>query len=266
MGSGSILNVGERKGEMEASKNTGRDIKKQRIEFVDLAKGFCISSIVLLHVLGDSAEKTSEMLYQFTMPLFFILSGLFFKSYSGLKEFLKRKLNKLIVPFLFAYVFVCMPSILLFDRNLSINSFYDIQSLKPCLGINGAAWFLLCLFIQNVMFYLVYKYSRQNNIVIACTSVAVGLCGYMLSVAHVHLPVWTDSAMTALPFFTVGYFIRNNSAMLTEKNGLKCLPHVIVAAVALALTCVYNQLTDAHVLSYGDNTYTVNPVCLYWGG
>ena len=59
--------------------NTNKASTK-RIEFVDLTKGFCICLVVLLHVFGESAGNTFNTLNLFMMPLYFILSGLFFLS------------------------------------------------------------------------------------------------------------------------------------------------------------------------------------------
>lgn len=44
------------------------------------------------------------MLSSFTMPLYFFVSGLFFKSYEGFGGFLARKVDKLLVPFLIFYL------------------------------------------------------------------------------------------------------------------------------------------------------------------
>ena len=59
--------------------NTNKASTK-RIEFVDLTKGFCICLVVILHVFGESAGNTFNTLNLFMMPLYFILSGLFFGS------------------------------------------------------------------------------------------------------------------------------------------------------------------------------------------
>ena len=85
----------------------------KRIEFVDLTKGFCICLVVLLHVFGESGGTAFNTLNLFMMPLYFILSGLVFKQYSGFQEFFKKKTNKLLIPFLFTYFIICIPSIIL---------------------------------------------------------------------------------------------------------------------------------------------------------
>lgn len=61
---------------------------QQRIEFIDLAKGICISLVVYQHVyMGDPNPKLMEFQDYFRMPLYFILSGLFFKTYEGFTSF-----------------------------------------------------------------------------------------------------------------------------------------------------------------------------------
>ena len=52
----------------------------QRIIFIDLAKGICITLVVLYHVFGDLSGDVINMMTLFRMPLYFVLSGLFFKS------------------------------------------------------------------------------------------------------------------------------------------------------------------------------------------
>lgn len=81
------------------------DNQHRRIDFVDLTKGVCIILVVMAHIGGafDQLDKHS-MLSCFRMPLYFFISGIFFKPYEGLYGFIIRKTNKLIIPFIFFYV------------------------------------------------------------------------------------------------------------------------------------------------------------------
>ena len=81
------------------------DNQNQRMDFVDLTKGVCIILVVMAHIGGafDQLDKHS-MLSCFRMPLYFFISGIFFKPYEGLSGFTVRKINKLISPFIFFYV------------------------------------------------------------------------------------------------------------------------------------------------------------------
>ena len=75
----------------------------KRIEFIDLAKGLCISLVLLYHI-HDFETNVERALLFFRMPLYYFLSGIFFKDYSGFIDFSIRKINKLIVPYLFFFL------------------------------------------------------------------------------------------------------------------------------------------------------------------
>mgnify|MGYP000117442337 FL=1 len=81
------------------------DNKSKRVDFVDLTKGVCIILVVMAHI-GGAFTKFDEdsMVSCFRMPLYFFISGIFFKSYEGFLGFFLRKINKLLIPFTFFYV------------------------------------------------------------------------------------------------------------------------------------------------------------------
>lgn len=62
------------------------ETEKKRIQFIDLAKGVCITLVVLHH-----CHIETPYLVFVRMPLYFILSGLFFKAYGGFVDFTKGK-------------------------------------------------------------------------------------------------------------------------------------------------------------------------------
>lgn len=70
-------------------------VNKKRLEFIDLAKGICIILVVCFH----GGAITWPPLLMLRMPLYFILSGLFYKDYGGLINLSIRKFDKLIIPF-----------------------------------------------------------------------------------------------------------------------------------------------------------------------
>lgn len=80
-------------------------ITKKRIDFIDLAKGICIIMVVVGHCGATINIPGWEIV---RMPLYFILSGLFFKDYGGWVKFLIQKTNKILIPFLF---FIYLPTL-----------------------------------------------------------------------------------------------------------------------------------------------------------
>ena len=83
------------------------EIKKQRIEYIDFMKGLCILLIVGRHVLPELYGDFDSMLTSFRVPMYYFLSGLFFKTYSGFPDFARRKVNNILVPFVFFYLLAC---------------------------------------------------------------------------------------------------------------------------------------------------------------
>ena len=182
----------------------------------------------------------ADSLKIFRMPLYFMLSGLFFKSYENFKSFLVRKVNKLLIPFLFFYITssILFP-IALQSVGLKVkNSVTGISSLwafiTPEHFTNMPIWFLLCLFIVNVIFYGFYLLSKRlsekySTIILIALTVTSGVLGYTLSWGG-NLPMFIDSSLSAMPFFLVGYLMKQKTSFLE----MKISPLVMVVIVVLS--------------------------------
>jgi len=125
-------------------------VSSQRIEYIDLAKGFCIIFVVMLHISNyyDIDFWLTHKITAFRIPLYYFLSGVFFKSYNGFLNFLKKKTNKLLIPFLFFYLTTsCLLKYLIGGGSFIdlLASIYYEESFS-----NSAIWFLLSLFIVNI--------------------------------------------------------------------------------------------------------------------
>lgn len=243
---------------------------KQRIDYIDLAKGICILMVVLLHVLGDLSGTLVEVMDLFRMPLYFVLSGLFFKTYGGFYFFIKKKVNKLIIPFLFVFLFIILPFSLLLDKmngvEITIESLLWKEKGRLNLGINGASWFLLCLFVVNLYFYVIFLLTKQNVKVITIVVIICGFLGYFLNINDLFLPLWFDSALTALPFFLFGYYLRNYSSLIYEKRAKVEFLYFLFSFIVLIGIHLYNRLDASGIIIYGDNIFDISITSLYIGG
>lgn len=65
---------------------------RKRIEYVDVAKGIAILCVVAGHTFAayDPGSLQNKFIYSFHMPLFFILSGFFYKPQEFKKSFLEK--------------------------------------------------------------------------------------------------------------------------------------------------------------------------------
>ena len=186
--------------------------EKPRYEYVDLMKGICIMLVIIHHLVGKS-PISPLYLTMFRMPLYFLLSGLFFSTYGSFREFLIKKFNTLLVPFIFTWLVVRVHTGLHFG---------DWQ--MDVINYNVSIWFLMVLFQVGLVVYLITLLPREwMRLGIA---LALSLVGYVLwhrftlppwwntvpglsAMNHVlqqriTLPFWWDAVLSSTIFYYLG--------------------------------------------------------------
>ena len=71
--------------------------ENKRVQYIDIARGIAIILMVVGHVLDRGWKR--NVIFSFHMPLFIIISGMFYKEKS-LRETVKNIIFKLILPYL----------------------------------------------------------------------------------------------------------------------------------------------------------------------
>lgn len=211
-------------------------MSQKRIEFIDLAKGICIILVVIGHC---GAPLNIPGLEIVRMPLYFILSGLFFKDYGGGYNFFIRKTNKILIPFIFFYLIGCIayyiikfaaPNMLITDARGIFDIFNNRQFF------NGPIWFLLCLFWCNIIFCQITIHIREEWLRIM-TVIAMGALGLFLGKRGLFIPMFIDVALTALPFFAFGYYLKKSDILYPNKyDKYNILFAFVFWSIAFALT------------------------------
>ena len=228
---------------------------RKRIEYLDLAKGLCIILVVFYHAKGILAREYSfdPFLASFRMPLYFLLSGLFFRDYGGFKRFLTKKTNRLLVPFLAFYLMtaVLLPNIMHYLWGIKFETVTGLPSLWafiwPGQYPNIPIWFLWCLFLMNVMFWLIHRVargktnSRQKShslsiLIVIC--LVCGFAGWMLQEKLAFDVGNLFKAMASMPFFCVGYLFASHNGLtaLNNINKAKAFP-IFCLLLAICFTC-----------------------------
>lgn len=234
----------------------------RRIDWIDLAKGFCILLVMWWHIKELYSNRgftdRNYILYMgtyFRMPLYFFLSGLFFKTYSGYFEFLRRKTNKLLVPYLF-FGLLGIAYCLIWPEKLP--ALRTWESLYPFVPV----WFLWCLFVMNSLFYFMQEMCKGQKLLLYASVCALGVIGYYSGENYVTI-LHLRSALTAMPFFVAGYAVRNHTRFLYHRVKAWELLLVALAAVALYCLVVYEGKMG---IFYVHNDYHVPIWALYLGG
>lgn len=220
--------------------------QKPRLEWIDLAKGLCMMLVVWSHVylLFQNEHLIgwniyNQMGFYFRMPLYFLLSGLFFKTYASPLVFLKKKINNLLVPYLVFWLLL------------------TITPLKF-----STIWFLGCLFWLSLIFYALQWAARGEKWVVYVACVILGLVGYYYQIG----PQWTHwgTAFAALPFFCIGYHLRNSTTFLESKSNV--VRDIVVAILLFVILYLVVKRNGKGTISYILNIYNVQFLAMYVGG
>jgi fucose 4-O-acetylase-like acetyltransferase len=146
---------------------------QNRIAYVDVAKALTISLIVYLHTIDkfslSSIFPTIFLDYTFywMMPLFAILSGLFFSIDKNWETFLRKKCRQLVLP-LFSWSFLALLlEWLLYDVYMSISRCQFphlgsyVEFMWGMLSDRGW-WFLRSLFFCFLYAYVSLRLFRER--------------------------------------------------------------------------------------------------------
>lgn len=156
-----------------------------------------------------------KMVCGFHIPLFFMLSGMCFNpdKYSTLGELIKRRVKTLLVPYVvFSVVtwMVYVAGVLVLHNDTIENCWYYLLQTVLAQGSDGylkhnvALWFVPCLFVVNVLYYLVSRLADIYNIFICLLCATAGVMMSSRYYDFTFLPWSIDSALVAMPFFAFG--------------------------------------------------------------
>ncbi|OAD45807.1 acyltransferase family protein [Polaribacter atrinae] len=185
---------------------------RKRIDWIDQAKGFGI----ILVVYGHNFPVIENYIYSFHMPLFFIIAGIFHPKKSNF-DVVKRRVRQILVPY-FLWSFILFLFWFVIGRKFGESASLELSSLKNFLGIFYAQgdkeymnwgipmWFLPCLFLTFLLFWLIRKIVKNTAIrlILIITCVILGfLIPKLTDVSF----FWSlDVAFVSLLFYAFGYY------------------------------------------------------------
>ena len=238
----------------------------KRIEYLDIAKGIGILLVVLGH---NDFEVISlfvqRLIYSFHMPLFFFLSGYFLNTAVPFFDFVKKRFNTLLKPFLFTIFLIYFTSIS-FEK-MGFNTAIT-RTVKSLYGSGYyldwvQLWFLPHLFAVSIYAFLfITLVSRLRNrwitwgILLGTLAVAIPFLNtfypFPLSLPGKQYELWglpfsLDLVLTTGFFFILGHEIRQVTSEKTFDNGL------ILAAtggIVLLLNILFPYEIDFNIRLY----------------
>ena len=233
---------------------------KKRIAFIDLAKGFCITLVVFYHSKGvlDCHYLTDSFFMSFRLPLYFFLSGLFFKDYGNFRTFLIKKANRLLIPFLFFYLCfsVLIPNAMHYFLGMNFETVIGWPTLWafiwPGQYPNIPIWFLWCLFLMNILFWIVRYILKDSLIVLTIICIMLGIIGYWLIDIHDTDYGNIFKALQSIPFFYFGYLFTHYQGLstlqsLSKKKIIICMLIFLIPTFILSVFIPYPTIYTFYI-------------------
>lgn len=189
--------------------------KKNRIEWIDMAKGYGIILVLLGHL--HIGRAGILWIYTFHLPLFFLLSGYTFRADLDFLPFFRKKSRSLLLPYfglgipVLAYMLFCDPiggaskekAIWLIRKFLVQNRF-------------GTLWYLACLFCLEILFYTAVRVLKTDRKLLLLSIMLPILAIVYYLLGGKSLPWNVDGCFMAFPFFFGGYYYRNHGEKINQ--------------------------------------------------
>lgn len=181
---------------------------------LDIAKGIGIFLVVLGHF-AIFASPLYHYIYLFHMPLFFFISGMFYKTIS-LKEIFIKKTKRLLIPYLFYWFF---GHIVQYSGNIILFHDLTLKDMNFNLFVGGVLWFLISLWSIHLICAIA---NLIDNIHAYILYAIISVIGIVLGYNNIRLPFYLSQTMLMLPFFLLGR-VFNKTICFKGKTLYECL-------------------------------------------
>ncbi len=222
------------------------DRQTGRMGYVDLLRAYGIVLMIMGHIgFGGVFDK---YIHAFHMPLFFVISGFFYKPCS-LPVIMKKRFRTLLVPYIVFGIFYTALWFLKIgrvDRRLLYIFLWE-NTADGGPAIAGALWFLTALFFCEVLYHLIQKIDRElirTMLIVLVSAAGMAWAGYL----QFRLPYGLEAAMVGVGLFHGGRLLREKFSILTK---LPFFVSILVFAVFSVLS-MKNGYINLRVGAYGN--------------
>jgi len=218
----------------------------KRVDYIDIFRAVGILCMIEGHIgfWGDF----SFFMHAFHMPMFFFITGFFWKDTEFI-PFLKKKIKTLIVPyFLWSMIhFVIWLFIRSADDITPIEGlyhmFFENTTNVPLVG----TWFLTALFLAEIIYFLLRKISKDDVILSAMVVIVVLIGHIAVLLLPFRLPWALDAALVGCGFIHMAVILK---AKLSDKvfdlGFIKSLLLLVVTTVLIFLNSEVNMRTGTY--------------------
>lgn len=228
---------------------------ENRLTYLDVAKGICISMVVWghAHCIGGN------YFISFAVPLFILISGFLYNKDKPLKEYVKGKVVRLYLPFVLCNLI--WPTFVLYSKasagypinNNLLYIFQIILTLKKDGVFFGATWFLSSLFFACISYKIIdislQKFKYKNYYILAVYS----LLAYVACQLMPFLSTDIRRTLVLSLFFAIGAFIKSNLRYISKMD----------SKYTIITTCLIFIAFEVYLTKAGLVGYSYMPNSLY---
>tara|TARA_R110002049_G_scaffold285380_2_gene466220 strand:+ start:249 stop:1391 length:1143 start_codon:yes stop_codon:yes gene_type:complete len=232
---------------------------KTRIEWVDTAKALGMFLVFYGHFVknlysdsNDIAFLQHKYIYAFHMPLFFLISGFYFKPVVSFSLKFKQLFLRRLLP-VFAFAALSLPLWFLYNY-IIYDSLRLSTIIKQILSygrgnpqLNIITWFLVCLFVAEIIIAAITTVFKKPA-VLFCFGVVFLISGVIISnrieqfsaLTGISKNVWfIHTAIVAVGFYLLGFVIYPYINKLVKSGKWIFIPLMLIGFVGLFFT--YNR-------------------------
>ena len=229
-----------------------------RSAIIDNARIVCLFLILFCHI-PVATGAFHNWAYSFHVPIFFLISGIFYKK-DSLRNTIIKSAKGLLLPYVIFNLLLIGIGIsigFLYSRKISASSLYSLLGIlggssddaAPYTMPGGPSWFLIALFVARLLIrpMLTGKYYLR----IIYGGILIGI--YFLLNHYYSYTIWSvDSAILGTFFMLIGYSCKNIILPLLHIDYKKRL--LIIAGLALLIPlAIANGTANMYNGEYGKN-------------
>ena len=214
-------------------------VKSKRIAWIDEIKGLMLLIVVIEHVGLIPHYLNYPIVYwgSMAMPCYFALSGYLYSTKREFREFLARKSQSLLLPY------VCLSIVLLLlDHNLYFGDTSKVvaQNLHKAFiectstGKGTPLWFVLTLYWMEILNYWLVKKIKSPEYVMMLIGVLFSVIAKLLYDNGTQLSFNLNSFFASYIFFAFGFCLKKRNVI---ENILAKLSTTKVCTLSLGMAC-----------------------------
>lgn len=181
----------------------------KRLKEIDILRGIAIILIMVGHFY--QGYKFVDYIYIFHVPLFFFISGMCLNINISWREFIKKKIRTIVVPYLM-FGIIIIPAKFIYEADHSLLNLVKILLKYLLQRRYTTVWFLAALFVSQVVFYLIMAVCRTFNQNDYCAIVLIIMLTMIACIYEKYINIsipWTiDVGMLCVVFLASGYFFK----------------------------------------------------------